>query len=142
MPTKVYDPKQVTLIIGGAVITGFAEDDFIRVTFPDAGSKVVGADGEVVFSKSPDETAELTFRLKQSSPSNDVLSALVRASRLTNTPIPGVVVKGNGRTLVASPHAWLTGKPEMSFGKEIKDFEWKFALGDTEAHWGGIDPAP
>jgi hypothetical protein len=139
MPTRIYDPKKVTVVIGGHVLSGFADDEFIRVTFPDAGSKVVGADGEVTFNRSADETAELTIRLKQSSPSNDVLSTLVRVSRATNIPISPVLIKGNGSTLVASPHAWLIGKPEVVLGKEVKDYEWRFALADTEVFHGGVE---
>ena len=66
-----------SLIFGAIDISGLTNGVFISVERDtDAFTKVVGADGEGMRSKSNDKSATITITLMQSSSSNDALSAI------------------------------------------------------------------
>mgnify|MGYP003652755452 CR=1 FL=1 len=55
MAVKTYSPKDITVIVAGTIITGFAEDTFVTLERDsEAFVKIVGADGEVARSASAD----------------------------------------------------------------------------------------
>ncbi|PWU04930.1 MAG: DUF3277 domain-containing protein, partial [Verrucomicrobia bacterium] len=78
MAVRTYDPKNIICTINGAQISGYTEATFIEVVRDSpTWTKVVGADGLVTRGKTNDFSGTLTLTLKQSSPSNDVLSGLL-----------------------------------------------------------------
>jgi hypothetical protein len=78
---KQYSFLNVVLLVNGINITGFDEgDDVISLErINDSASHVVGTDGEMTVSISADRSGTVTFRLNQSSDSNQYLSGLVSA---------------------------------------------------------------
>jgi len=72
-----YNPGETSLIVGGTIITGFADGTFIAVEHLDEGTKLVkGADDEGVFVTPSDSSGKITCTLMMTSDSNRILGAL------------------------------------------------------------------
>jgi hypothetical protein len=136
---KTYDPQQVSLSIGGQIASGFADGTFISVEpDEDTFTKVTGADGDVSRSKTANESATLTLTLAQTSPFNDILSALAAADKVSSTGVFPVIIKDNsGTTVVSSGAGWIRRLPTSGFGKEIENREWIIDMGKTIFFVGG-----
>lgn len=76
MAIKTYSVGDVVLVVGGSLISGFADGTFVTVEREvDAMTKVVGADGEVSRTRSANYSGMLTATLKQTSDSNRILAS-------------------------------------------------------------------
>ena len=126
MAVYTYDPSQVVLSVGGATISGFTDSTFITVARDeDAYTKVVGADGQVSRAKNANKSGSVTITLKQSSASNDILSALAAADEAGNAGLVPILIKDIlGTTYVSSTAAWIKKLPDMAMAKEVSDREW------------------
>jgi hypothetical protein len=138
---KTYAPDKVSVVLGGAIMSGYAEDGFVKIEVAtEAFTKHVGADGEVSRTRNTDKSGTITLKLKQTSDSNDVLSALYNTDITTLQGYLPVIVKDNvGRTLAAGSSAWIQKLPEAEFGKEIGDREWIIEVADLQYFVGGND---
>lgn len=135
-----YDPSEVQIIMGGAPMTGFADGTFISISFDeDQYTKTVGADGEVSRSKSNNNTATITLTLKQTSASNDVLSALHLADQLSNGGVVPFMLKelGSGRTLCFAQAVWVQKLADVAYSKDVEDRSWILATGQMQVFVGG-----
>jgi len=139
MEVKTYDPKKVILTVGGIPIGGYADGTFIQFEYDeDAFSKVTGADGITSRSKTNNYGGMLTVTLAQTSLSNNVLSALVIADRLSNSGIVPVIAKEiGGTTIVFSANGWVRKQANLEYSKEITDREWVLDLVDVDVVIGG-----
>jgi len=139
-----FDPKKVIVIFGGVPIGGFADGTFVEISANDEEGfkKVVGADGEVARAQSNDNTHQITITLLQSSQSNQHLSTVRNADKLTGKAIqPLAITDMNGSTLKYWPQAWLRGDPTEGFGKEVGERPWTFDTGQlAEGNVGGLLP--
>lgn len=128
MPAKVYNPKEVTIIFGPVIVTGFADGTFLSVDFnEDAFTLQVGTDGEGTRSKSNNDSATIAFTLMQSSDSNDLLSALHNIDK--NTPsgdgiVPLLIKDLQGSSLYTAETAWIRKAPTSEFAREAGPREW------------------
>ena len=129
MAVKIYDPGNVTLIVGVVPISGFAAGEFINVehvapNFTD----VVGVDGEVARLKHQDRRATIRINLMQSAASNDYLSALANIDLATPTGaaiVPFLCIDTSGRTILAAEKCWIVQQPNVSYDKEATAREWE-----------------
>jgi hypothetical protein len=139
MGVKTYDPQQVSLSMGGQIASGFADGTFISVERDeDTFNKVTGADGQVSRSKTANKSATLTLTLAQTSPFNDILSALAAADEVSSTGVFPVILKDNsGTTIVSSGAGWIRKPPTSGFGKEIENREWVIDMASTIFFVGG-----
>jgi hypothetical protein len=125
---RVYDADQVTVTLAGIPVTGFADGEFVRIERESAAFQdVAGTDGEVTRSKSNDDRASVTFRLMQSSPANDLLSALYNLDK--NTPggagVGVMMVRDRqGTSLFTAEHAWISESPPVSLDRTATEREW------------------
>lgn len=125
-----FDFKKLNVIFGVAQITGFAEGDALEVDEEnDAFNSASGADGYVDRVKNSSNFLTITMRLRQTSPTNQVLSALHAADRAASTPLPLLIKDRSGTTLISAAHAWITKFPKSSFGNETKEREWVIKTG-------------
>lgn len=126
MAVRTYDPKMVIITIGGVPMTGYADGTFVSVErASDSFTKVTGADGMVTRSKSNDKSGQITLTLKQSSPSNDVLSGFAALDEMSNTGVfPVSITDLSGHTLLFMPSAWIRKPANVEFGKELSTREW------------------
>lgn len=136
---KTYAPDKVSVVFGGAILTGYAEDSFVKIEVnSDAFTTHVGADGEVSRTRNTDKSGKVTVTLKQTSDSNDILSGFYTADIATLQGYLPIIVKDNvGRTLAAGSSAWISKLPESEFGKEIGDREWVLDVADLQYFVGG-----
>lgn len=129
MDLKTYDPSQVSLAIGGALI----EFDEVAIEQEeDDNTLSAGTQGEVTRTKNLNKIALWTVTLPQTSSGNDVLSTL----RLTNAAFVAGLLDIEGTTVVSAPEAVITKGPPVSRGKESGQNAWQIK-GKTEFFVGG-----
>lgn len=136
---KSYDIGQVVVVFGDLHLAGYAEDDCVNVEYDeDQFSLKVGADGEGCRSKNNNQSATVRVKLLGSSSSNDALSAVAIADRLTNAGLKPLVVRdASGTSLHAAEQAYIQRMPASPFGKEIGDREWVFRTDKLVSNVGG-----
>jgi hypothetical protein len=136
---KTFDPKLFSCIIGGKIMSGFADGTFIKISMnSDAFSLKVGVDGEGTRSKSNDYSGKLEITLMQSSESNDDLSAFAIADRLSNSgAVPLIVKDGSGRTVASAVTGWITKFPDTEFAKEVSTRAWTIETDNWQLLVGG-----
>ena len=82
-PASVSDQKLVGLSFGGVPIVGQADGDWLEIDMTeDAWKPYCGTDGEVAWARQYNKMATVKIMLKQTSPSNDVLSAFLRTDQI------------------------------------------------------------
>jgi len=138
--TTIHDLDQWTLLYGAALIDGFGPDEVASITFPQAFTKITGADGKVTRSKTLDTTAMVTFKLMTSSAANAALSALLTADLAAPNGVgvlPLVLVDRQGTTAFQSPSAWIEKWPDFSLTREATVVEWVFACSRMTPYLGG-----
>lgn len=141
MGLKSFDFKQVTVIVGGRIISGYADGDDAVVVERDevAWQKKSGADGEVTRSKTNDRSGRLRIKLMASSESNDILSGFAQTGE--NAPgsdlIPWMVKDGSGRAIYSAEQAWIEKRPTRSFGQQVGSMEWVLPTDNLFAFDGG-----
>ena len=136
---KTYDPSQVVITVGGAIISGYADGAFITLSRnSDMFSRVAGADGENARVKSSDKSGKVTLTLMQTSDSNDILTGFAAADELANSGVVPFAMKDiSGRTVALAPRAWVTKLPDSEFGKEAGTREWVLEMDELDMFVGG-----
>jgi hypothetical protein len=138
MAVRTYDPKQVIITISGVPMSGFSDGTFLEIDRNEpTWNTVVGADGLVTRGKTNNFSGTLTLTLKQSSPSNDVLSGLMAVDEATNAGVFPVLVKDlSGNSIYFSAQAWVTQYANSSFGKDISDRQWILTMSEADVFVG------
>ena len=136
---RQYDPAAVIVTIDSQDIAGFADGTFVTAARNnDIFTLTVGADGEATRAKSNDLSGRFTITLQQTSPSNDVLSALADADELSNQGVFAIqVADRSGNTLSSGERGWIVKKPDAGFGKETENREWIIETNELEHFVGG-----
>ena len=75
-----FDPCQVSVIFNGAIISGFAENDFVDVAFESENmfTDFCSTDGQVTRIKNSDRRGTVTIKLNKTSASNKVMSVMAK----------------------------------------------------------------
>ena len=126
MALKTYDPKQISVIVGGAIISGFADGEFVTTERnEDAFTLNVGADGEGGRVKSNNKSGRITLTLQQTSDSNLVLSGYAQADELRNAGVVPALIKDlKGDTLISAARAWVVKVPATPYAKDMQTRSW------------------
>lgn len=134
-----YDPKQVSMIVGGKIMAGFADGTYIEAERDeDSFMKKIGVDGEVSRAKNNNRGGKITITLMQTSPSNDDLSAFQQADEQTGQGVVPVILKdGSGRTLITSTAAWVKKPAKVNLAKEVETRQWILDVGEFIVFVGG-----
>lgn len=86
---KTHDFGQVTLSVGGVLIGGFGEEGGVEFEWAsDIGEDIVGADGEVTFSRSNDRRLYADITLLETSAGYSRLMAMMRAQQMEPAILP------------------------------------------------------
>ena len=126
--TTVYDPKKVTVIYDGMVITGFADDSMIEAEKnEDNIMPHVGVLGEVSVAINADNTGTVTLSLASTSPFIKILAEKARAN--TVAPLSIVDMNENGVN-VGGTEAMIIKSPNVTIGKEVESQEVQFFVAD------------
>ncbi len=141
MTVQHYDPKSITIIFGPVLMSGFAPDTFLMVEKNvDIFSLQVGADGEACRTRSRNNSARMTVTLMQSSPVNDLLSALHEVDRAAPSGsgcLPFLVKDLVGRSLFAAELSWIVKPAPAEFGVEAGTREWVIETADLQTFVAG-----
>ena len=125
---RVYNPKDVTVIYDGMVITGFAEDSMIKAEKnEDNMLPHVGVLGEVSVAINADNTGKITISLASTSPFIKILADKARA----NTIAPLSVVNMNKYGVnVGGTQAFIIKAPDVTIAKEVESQDIEFFVAD------------
>ena len=139
---STYDPTKLTVIVGGVIVSGFTDGDYITAKRDeDLYTKRVGADGHVARSRNGNKSGTIEIKLLQGSPAVSELSALVALDNFFfdgDILIPiSIVSPGDGAELVSSSQSWLKTAPEMVFGKEVSERSFVFDCADLKLSLAG-----
>jgi len=138
MALRTYNPASVIISIGGVPMSGFADGTFLMIERDeDAFTKVTGADGYTTRVKSNNRCGSLTLTLKQSSPSNDVLSGFANLDELSNAGVVPILIRDiSGTSTYFSATGWIRKYPSSEFAKELSNREWILDLADLDVFVG------
>lgn len=142
MAEYTYNFRNISVIIGGVQITGFAEgDDAIAIEYSSpAVNDVSGADGDAVASLIHDYRASIILRLLQYSPSNDVLSGISAAYKVgTVFTLPFLITDAYGRSLHSAPHVYVSTRPQGAYGQNQNNREWTLRALQFVSFMGGAE---
>ena len=136
---RTYDPKLIVMAFGGVLITGYAAGTFVQVARNgDSFEKVKGADGGVDRVNRNASDFAVTITIKQTSITNDLLSAIFEQDRLTNTgKLPLTIKDLNGTALFSAPQAWIGKDPDDEYGESMSNRQWRFDTGIAAKFTGG-----
>lgn len=123
---RTYDPKAVTVVVGGKLIDGFGADTFVTVTRDDDDwQKMIGVDGTGARAKTNNTAGSISITLLHTSPANSLLMALVTADQQSATgAVPVLIRDTNGSTLCFAASAWVKKMPDVSFQKNVNERTW------------------
>lgn len=141
MTTRIYDSNQVQVAFAGVPVQGYADGDFLSISYEtDAFSDVVGTDGDVSRSKTNDRRATVEITLMSTSPTNDLLSAIHLAD-LNTAGGAGVgallITDLNGTSLFTCGNAWIAKAPDVTYGREANERTWMLRCDKLIAFTGG-----
>jgi hypothetical protein len=136
---RTYSPDRVIVLVGGVLMSGFAEDTFVEIApVADLSTSQSGADGEVARAISTDKRCTVTVTLQQTSPANDALSTMIEVDALAGgTLFPLTVQDLRGRSLFVASQAWISKRPTMTFGREINERVWEITTGGPSVWFAG-----
>lgn len=136
---RTYAADEVRIVVGGAPVTGLADGTFVSISRDEqAFNKVTGADGVTSRAKTGNRAGTITLTLQQTSPANDVVSALMIADEESNSGVTSVLVKDtSGRTLHFAASAWVQQMPDTDFSKDIEEREWVLDCAAIDSFVGG-----
>lgn len=132
-----YDVKKVMVLLGGAIVNGFAKDSAIKIEFnSDTWTLSKGADGEAARSKSNDQSAKITLTLMPGSVANTILAQAAAADRATGLGVlPIEITDLTTGTTHTSLGAWVMKSPAVNYQQQVSPKEWILECADlTELH--------
>lgn len=89
-------------------------------------------------SMSTDPRKKVTVTLLQTSGTNDVLSTLYEADKISkNGTFPITIKDLRGTTMFGASTAWVVKKANVSFGKQVESREWTIEAADGAFFVGG-----
>ena len=125
---RTYDPKLITVMYGGMVVTGFAEGSAVMCEQnEDNNIPHVGVLGEVSRALNADKTGKITISLAGTSPWVGMFAKLAQANEL----LPCTVVDLNDtRHSVGGTECWINKAPNIEMGKEVVDQDIEIFVSD------------
>lgn len=138
---KEYSFLDTIMLINGVEISGFDEgDDVITLErLNDSASHKIGTDGEMTVSISADRSGTATFRIMQTSDSNQFLSGLISAQENgAFVPIFMQFKDTRGNDLASGSQGYITRPANMTRGTSANSQEWVIVVERLDMlHRGG-----
>ena len=144
MATFTYDAKEHFLTIDGFPIQGFQDGSEIVIEFDeDAMTRQVDVDGRnVVFNRTNNYLATITFTLNEGAAANDFLSQLYQDFRRSEGGLAPMFFKdNNGRSVAQTDACTVQSMPTLGGGRESSGREWTIGTGQLEMFVGGAEAA-
>ena len=116
---RTYDPKKVTVMFGGRVVTGFAEGSMVKCEKnEDSNTPHIGVLGEVSRAINADNTGKITISLAGTSPWIGMFAQLARANELSPC---NVIDMNDSGVNVGGSECWVVKAPDINIGSEVED---------------------
>jgi len=127
MALKTYNPAEVAVIVGGFIMSGFADGQFVNIV-PNADlfELTVGTDGEATRSAQNNKSAQITIDFMQTSESNAVLESVAASG----ASFPLLVKDGSGSTIYSAVSAWVRRRPDATFDRTATSRSWVLECGE------------
>lgn len=124
-----YNPGNVNVIINERTISGFAEDEMVRVERDDENEASVktGAQGDYTFQINLNKSGKIVITLKQNAPDNIFLQSLKEAKSLFAVRVEH---RGSYKEIATGTDCMIGIAPRKIMGKEESDREWQIAVGN------------
>lgn len=134
-----YNPKEVSMIIAGNIVTGYADGSYLTIERnEDSFTLQIGSDGEGVRSKSNNRSGRFTFTVQQGAAINDILSGLLAADEARGAGTFSVLVKDNqGTSIHAAATAWVVRSPSAEYARDVGSREWIVETDNLRTFVGG-----
>ena len=126
-----FDPASVKLILGGYSPYGFAETKITISKSEDNINETWGADGDYSLALNRHTGGTLTFELQNTSPSNDVLTAMAIQAKTTRFVTFPVIMEDPTGLMMISTVGWIKTQPEYTVSKEVGTCSWVLGIGDA-----------
>jgi hypothetical protein len=134
MSVKSYNAKEVAVICGGFIMSGFADGQFLNIVpNSDLQELIVGVDGEGTRSAMNNKSAQITISLMQSSASNPVLEAFAASGET----FPMLVKDNSGSTIYSAVTAWVRRRPDAGFDRTAGQRDWLIETDELIGAEGG-----
>jgi len=136
-----YSPNDVSVIVNGLPLEGFAEGTFVNVEYmSDAATMVEGADGSPAIAfKRGMRGATVTFTCLQTSLANNYLNALLQAQKFAAsgaTTVQVTIRNAQGGELHSMPRGVFSKEPAAGFAAEVGSREWTI-IGQLNSTFAG-----
>lgn len=123
-----FDPKEVTVAVGGVPIGGFMPGTFVEVvTISDQFEDIVGADELVSRIRKHDKRGTVTVTLQQTSASNLVLSGLLNAdvNAKNGAGVVSLYIRDKqGTSVYEAARCWVVKAPDAPIGDTLQPRAW------------------
>lgn len=129
--TGFYDPKNVTLLLGGVEPVDYAEDTAIEISKEeDRILKKVGVDGAVAIARNRNECGMITISLKNTSRTNQSLIDWYNQEE-TGIPWFDVSFVDPSSGIVLQTQGWVETQPTLSMAQEIMQLDWVIGVANV-----------
>lgn len=130
-----YAAKTVSFVIDGVLITGYARDSFVDITYNSPAVELeVGADGQGIRSLTSDNSAKITLRLLQNSAGSKKLDAIRNADRASAEGVVALVINDSSNgTKHSAAQTWIMKPPKKSYHGKAQAVEWELETDNLEA---------
>ena len=143
MPPEIkhYDPAGIAIAIGGKDITGIEPGTFVTLTRTQNNyDTTIGPDGiEIIRTKRNDRTTLFTLTLRQSAPSNRILSNLANRDEKSGDGIVPVSITdiNSPDTVYMTGKGWIQKPADAAFGDAPQPRAWQLMLSEVPMTHGG-----
>lgn len=137
---KLYSFEETTLIVNGAEITGFTDDDdsLIVRRLEDSFFHVTGNKGEMAVSLRASRAGEFVIKLQQTSEDNAAFSLLIGAAENGAFVPVAVLFKDNlGNDLMTGTKGYLRRPADATRGTPVQTQEWSIVVERLDMILGG-----
>ena len=136
---QTYFCKQVSIVFGNHIVTGWADDNFVAYEKNGDGTTTkFGCDGEIVRSIDPDTSYKIDLSLLHTSRTNAFLQNKYNQDQITGDGYFPLMIKDlRGTVLLQADYAWVAKPAGRGFGKEAPNTEWEIQTGEATIVEGG-----
>lgn len=113
-----YDPMKVTVVVGGIVITGFADSSVVVIARnEDIVATTVGVQGDVAYSENANQSGTITMSLQSTSASLSRLRKMASSRQEVDVVISDV--NEDGGTIISASRCRITKVPDSKKEKTV-----------------------
>lgn len=126
---RQYNPANVVLLLGGVQPVDIAPGTMYNISRnEDIIIPSVGVLGEVALATNQNKTGTLTVSLKNTSPTNSVLSSFAFIGEKTDIKFFPVVLEDKSSNMALVTMGWIQSQPDFTLGTEVGQMDWVIGL--------------